>query len=123
MVTTTFCNSGAALVKAGDGVATITHHEGSDFIIDIWINQAESLINTVCRYNFTDGYASLNTDVKYILNDIASSLAAIYCIIYDMSGYNSRIEAEDMINVLRDSALRGLSLLRDKKAQEFLNDA
>jgi hypothetical protein len=37
-----------------------------------------------------------------------------------MSGFTSRVEAEDMINILRDGALRGLSILRDKKAQQFL---
>ena len=40
-----------------------------------------------------------------------------------MSGYTSRTEAEDMINVLRDAALRGMSLLRDKKTKEILDKA
>jgi hypothetical protein len=38
-----------------------------------------------------------------------------------MSGYTSRVEAEDMINVLRDASLRGLSILKDKKSQDFIN--
>lgn len=84
---------------------------------------AESTVNTMCRYNFSDNYATLNTDVKYILTDIVASLVAIQAICYDLSGYTTRIEAEDLINVLRDAALRGLSILRDKKAQDFLNDA
>ena len=44
-----------------------------------------------------------------------------YVIQYDFSGFTSRTEAEDMINVLRDAALRGMSILRDKKAQDFAN--
>ena len=40
-----------------------------------------------------------------------------------MSAFTSRVEAEDMINVLRDAALRGLSLLRDKKQKVFINKA
>jgi hypothetical protein len=40
-----------------------------------------------------------------------------------MAGYTSRTEAEDMINILRDGALRGLSLLKDKKVQDFMNGA
>ena len=85
--------------------------------------RAESTINAICRFNFSDVYAALNADVKHILGDVASSLVAIEAISYDMSGYSSRIEAEDMINVLRDSALRGLSILRDKKNQDFINGA
>ena len=85
--------------------------------------RAESVVNVLCRYNFSDNYATLNADVKGILSDVVSSLVAIEGICYDMSGYTSRIEAEDMINVLRDGALRGLSILRDKKNQDFMNDA
>ena len=85
--------------------------------------RAESTINCMARYNFSDTFATLNTDVKQILSDIASSLAAIEAISYDMSGYTSRIEAEDMVNIQRDIALRGLSLLRNQKVVTFINGA
>ena len=137
MVATTFAISGQVLVKAGSGVnkflndaattpvisgANIIQING-DFIVDQWINEAESTINVASRYNFIDNYTSLNSDVKLILREVATNLAAINAIQYDMSGYTSRVEAEDMINVLRDGALRGLSLLRDKKAQDFIINA
>ena len=83
--------------------------------------RAESTINAMTRYNFSDNYATLNVDVKGILSDIVSSLVAMEAIAYDMSGYTSLSEAESMITVLRDGALRGLSILRDKKAQDFIN--
>ena len=85
--------------------------------------RAESIINCVCKNNFSDSFATDNIDVKQILSDFCSSFVAIEAISYDMSGYTSRIEAEDMINVLRDGALRGIGLLRDKKAQDFINAA
>ena len=86
--------------------------------------RAESTVNTVARFNFSDAVTTgLNADVKGLLSDICSSLVAIEAISYDMSGYTSRVEAEDMINVLRDGALRGLSILRDKKVQDFINGA
>ena len=87
------------------------------------MTQAESVINVATRFNWSDAYAGLNADVKGILKEAASNLAAIYVISYDMSGFTSRIEAEDMINVLRDGFLRNLSLLRDVKKQDFTNDA
>ena len=85
--------------------------------------QAESFINNAIRINFTDLYAGLNADVKYILNEAASCLAAIKVINYDMSGYTSRIEAETMMDVLRDCAERCIGLLMDKNVTTFLKDA
>lgn len=85
--------------------------------------QAESNVNAVCRYNFSDVYSTLNVDVKYILSDIVSSLVAIQGILYDFSGYPSRTVAEDMINAYRDAILRNLSIIRNKQAQDFINGA
>lgn len=87
-----------------------------------YLFQVESQINADCRYNFSDNYAALNDDTKGILQEIATNLAAIYTIQYDMSGYSSRIEAEDMINILRDAALRNIKLLKDKKVTDFIRE-
>jgi hypothetical protein len=91
--------------------------------VNNYMTQVESFINCVTRKNWSDVYAALNVDVKGILKEVASNLAAIYVIQYDMSGFTSRVEAEDMINILRDAALRGLALLRDKKIQDFMTGA
>ncbi len=124
---TTMCLSGAAMVKAGlnipNSISSADVFVGADFVVDHWINQAESVINANIRFNFTDAYGTLNADTKMILNDVASSLAAINIIQYDMNSYTTRIEAEDMVNIQRDIALRGLSILRDKKQQDFINGA
>jgi len=90
---------------------------------DVYVLEVESLINCMTRFNWSDVYATLNADVKHILKGVGSDICAIYVIQWDMSGYTSRIEAEDMVNILRDSALRGLSILRDKKTQDFINGA
>ena len=106
--------------KAGANCSSTSNAEAytNDFI-----HQTESLINSICRYNFSDNYAALNADVKGLLKEVASNLAAIYCIQYDMSGFTTRGEAENMVNILRDAGLRGLSILRDKKTQDFINNA
>ena len=104
--------------KAGANASGTSNVEA---YINDYMTQAESLINATCRFNFSDNYSSLNADVKGLLKEAASNIAAIYVIQYDMSGFTSRVEAEDMINVLRDAALRALSLLRDKKTAAFLN--
>jgi len=85
--------------------------------------RAESMCNIIGRHNFSDTFTTLNVDVKQLLSDICSSFVAIEAICYDMSGYTSRTEAENMINVLRDGMLRNLSILRDQKAVTFINGA
>src|SRR3990167_10200819 len=101
--------------KEGKNVSTgITETIRNSFIL-----QAESLINAVTRFNWTDAYASLNADVKYILTEAASNLVAMYSINYDMSAYASRNEAETMLNLLRDKALLCLALLEDQKVKIF----
>ena len=106
--------------KAGANASAVSNTE---VYINSFMTQVESLINSIVRYNFSDNYGALNVDVKGILTEVSSNLAAIYVIQYDMSGYTSRIEAEDMVNILRDGALRGLSILRDKKVETFINAA
>lgn len=115
-----FCSTAEVERKAGANCSAVSKAE---VYTNDYVTQVESTINSLVRYNFSDNYASLNVDVRGILKEVASNLAAIYVIIYDMSGFTSRIEAEDMINVLRDAALRGLSLLRDKKQTDFIQGA
>lgn len=106
--------------KAGAGASATSKAEA---YVNDYMTQAESEINVVTRFNWSDAYSGLNTDVKGILKEAASNLAAIYVIQYDMSGFTSRIEAEDMINILRDGYLRVIGILRDLKQQDFMNGA
>lgn len=101
----------SATVKAAGWFDTI--------IIDV-----EAFINCVTRYDWStlDATATMHASVRGILVDTGACLAAIEGIIWDMSGFTSRVEAEDMINVLRDIALRNISILRDKKTQAFIID-
>ena len=92
--------------------------------INQFMTEAESEINVITGKNWSDAFSALNVDVKGVLKEVASNLAAIYVIIYDMSSLSTnRIEFENRINVLRDAALRALSLLRVKDAQFFIDSA
>jgi len=127
MVTTTMCVSGMVLAKAGtnhstdlDGTAAAM--VGTDFIVDLWIVEAESFINVLTRNNYTDSYSTLNDDVKKILQEAASNLAAMYAVSYDMSGYTSRVEAEDILNILFVRFRQCIKLL-DQNAVTYINGA
>ena len=110
----TICLSGDAILKAGANVGAVpaTAWDG-------YIEEAEGVVNSASRHNWVSNWATISGDAT-IVKGVVEDLAAIYGITYDMSGFTSRIEAEDMINVLRDSALRGLSLLRDQNVVTFL---
>ena len=112
-----FCTTAEVERKAGANCSVVSKAEA---YTNDYVTQVESFINIVTRYNWSDNYATLNADVRGILKEAASNLAAIYVIQYDMSGFTSRVEAEDMINILRDAALRSLALLRDKKTEDFM---
>ena len=105
--------------KAGAGASATSNVEAyiNDFML-----QVESRINAQCRFNFSDQYASLNDDTRGLLKEIASNFAAIYVIQYDMSGFSSRTEAENMINILWDAGNRALRLLKDKKVVDFVRE-
>ncbi len=104
--------SASATVKAAGWFDTI--------ILDV-----EAVVNVLTRFDWStaDAATTLNATVRGILIDTGACLAAIEGIIWDMSGYTSRVEAEDLINVLRDIALRNMSILRDKKNQKFMKEA
>lgn len=84
---------------------------------------AESIVNALTFINFSDLYSSLNVDKKYILTEIVASMVAIQAIAYDMSGYTSRVEAEDIINILRDNINRAMGILREHDQKGFVESA
>jgi len=124
------CVSGAALLKAGgfynsvlSGAGMTISGAGTQIAVDNWIDQAEAYVNVASKKNWTSLYPSLSDDVKLIIEDAVSSLAAINIIAWDMSGYTQRGEAESMINVLRDSANRNIMKLEEQKEKDFIEEA
>ena len=103
--------------KAGSGKSSVSSAEA---YTNSYIAQAESFINTACKYNFSDNYVSLNADVKQILKEVASDLAAIYVVAYDTSGYYSLAAAQTLMDVLADRAGAGIRLLQDKSNVDFI---
>ena len=106
--------------KAGENIDATGWTEAN---INLWCLEAESYINCLCRYNFSDAFAALNADIKYILSEAASNIVAIYGIQFNMAGYSSRIEAEDMINLLWARTNKLTKLLEDQKVMTFMKGA
>lgn len=64
-----------------------------------WGLQAESYINGVTRNNFSDSFAGLNVDVKQIFSEYVARYTAMAGIAYNMEGFTTRTEAENMLNI------------------------
>ena len=90
---------------------------------DAYVLKVESTINTTTRFNWSDAFtAGLNADVGGILTETGAVACAIKAIKADMDAIG-RNTSESMINILRDTYLRNISILRDKKAEDFINAA
>ena len=117
-----FAQDADILLRVGTNASATVKAAGwfDEIIVDV-----EAMINCLTRFDWVtlDTATTLSASVRGILIDTGACLAAIEGISFDMSGFTSRVEAEDMINVLRDIALRNLSILRDKKTQEFMKNA
>lgn len=106
--------------KAGANASATSKAEA---YVNSYMTQVESYINCESRYNWSDAYSTLNADVRGILKEAASNLAAMYVIEYDMSGFTSRAEAESMLNVLYTRAMDCIKLLREQVVKDFINGA
>lgn len=114
-----FCTQAEAEFKAGENKdASITEAQLNAIAL-----QVESRINVEALNNYSDSYTGLNVDVKGLLSEVASNLMGIYMISFNMSGYTSRVEAEDMLTILKAQAEAGLKLLRDQKSNTFIAGA
>lgn len=114
-----FCTVAEMQFKAGENRDSSGDIEANHNQI---ASEVESYINSICRYNFSDSFSSMSADVRAILKEAASNLCATYLIQYNMSGYSSRIEAEDMINILMSRFNDCIELLKDQKLVTFLNN-
>ncbi len=104
--------------KAGANASAVSNVEA---YINDYMTQAESLINSIVTFNFSDAYSGLNVDIKAILKQAASAWAAISVIRYDMSGFTSRQEALTMINSLILEFNTCIKELKEKDTQDFMN--
>lgn len=106
--------------KAGQGKSSVSSAEA---YTNSFIAQAESFINIYTGYNWSDVYTTLNADVKALLKEAGSNIAAMYVVAYDMRGYAGLAHAQTLLNVLWDRAVECMNLLKDKDKSKFIQGA
>ena len=88
---------------------------------NLLIAQAESYLCCMMRYNVVDNYETkLNADYKAILTEWAARYCAIPLIAFNMIGFTTRTEAEDMINIHAWRMEKIENWLKDQKQETFL---
>lgn len=117
-MTTTMCNSGATVLKAGANAVELTDDQYTQLI-----NQAESWINVNAKRNYTDDYAGLNADVAKLLEDACSSWSAIAAISYNMEDFTTRAEAQTMMDMNHDRTMEIIKLLRQDDYSTYVDRA
>jgi hypothetical protein len=114
-----FAQDADILLRVGTNASSTVKAAGwfDTIIIDV-----EAVINCATRKDWSalDSGSTLNASIRGILVDTSASLAAIQGITWDMSGFTSRGEAESMITILRDIALRNIQFLRNMEVQTFM---
>jgi len=114
----TLCTLADAVNKGGANANAVATNES---LVSDWVRQAEGKIACVTEFDWVDAYSSISEDVRFILNETASEIAAIKIITYDMDAYKAETsEAETMINVYRENINFNLNLLSQERVKDFL---
>ena len=115
--TGTICTENEIALMAGENVDATGDTEANHNDL---VAQAESFLSVLLRYNVVDNYAAIDADYKRILSEWAARYAATALIAYNMSGFTSRVEAENMINIHVFRMREIEKVLVDQKAVTFI---
>ena len=117
-----FAQDLAILIRCGTGASATVKAAGW---FDVTILEVEATINAMTRYDWSaaDAATSLTSTARDILCQAGAAMAANIGIAWDMSGYTTRTEAEDLININRDMYLMCIAALRDEKTATFIKGA
>ncbi len=117
-MTETITTAANAIVKAGAGAnATITADTTS---LTLFINEGEAYLCNLVKYDLITNWTNLEAVFKLIFSEYVARYAAIQIISYDMSGYTSRIEGEDILNIHIYRMQIIEKILNDSSVKDFL---
>lgn len=66
---------------------------------NLLVAQAEGFLSALIQDDVVAGYATYDSTTKKLLNEYGARYTAASLILYNMAGYTSRVEAEDMVNM------------------------
>ena len=81
---------------------------------------AEAYIVAATRYDWVANLATVDTNTKRLLSEYVARWIAVTGIAFNMAGFTSRIEAEDMLNVHIFRLNRIEKILVDQKTVTYM---
>ena len=96
-------NANATIVASGSALAT-------------WSDEAEGKICAETRRDWITSYGTLSAPIQKALACAENAYVGNRIINYDMSGYTSRLEAENMLDVNFDVYQSMIGILKDFKS-------
>ena len=108
-------------------LAVITPYEGEN-VGAAWTDetrdevglQAESFVCCMIRYDAVTNWAAIGAIEKRIMTEYVARSVALAAIAFNMVGFTSRIEAEDMLNIIVWRLRAIEKLLTDQKTVTFI---
>lgn len=111
----TLCTYDDVISKVGTGASAAAR---GVYNVGLYVQKAESELNARTKVNWTSIYSTLNSNIKYILSEVVSCLAAIMVINYDDTGYTGSVY--QMIDALERKAERLILELKKEDIKEFV---
>ena len=94
--TGTLCTEAEIVVFAGENVDVTGDTEANRNLL---VAQAEDYVNSLSRFDWVTNVATITAAARQVLAEFCARYTAVALITYNMAGYSSRVEAEDMLNI------------------------
>jgi len=85
-----------------------------------WVAQAEAFLSDLVKFDIVTNWASILAVAKVIFTEYAGHYDSAMAVRYDMSGFTTRQEAEDMISVSLVRMEQIIKVLNDASIQDFM---
>ena len=116
----TLCINADVAKFAGSNASTTANVEA---YTNVYIKQAEAFVCASARYDYVTNYASVSDIGKEALREAVASYAACDVINADMSGFTSRQEAIQMVNLLWAKYIDIVKrIVKDNNYKDFILD-
>ena len=117
--TGTIATEAEIAVMAGELVDATGNTEANRNLL---MAQVESFLSNFMRYNVVDNFGTLNNDLRRILSEYAARYCGMTLIAYNMAGFTTRTEAEDMINIHAWRMEKIEAILKEQRTETFLTE-
>ena len=103
---------------AGENVDATGDVDANHIILQ---DHAEAYLSCLLKFELNaTNWAAMNATTKIIITEWAARFAGMSLILYNMVGYSSRIEAEDMVNTNWERMKQIEKILKETDIKDFL---